>query len=178
MIKISASYHRTFIFPARLEACFSYYSSFNQTLSFLPHISIVRSYSSNKFRVLYNTTELGIYRVNILCDVQMDVDPAGNRLIIQPFYNGITPAKSSFGLYSLTGQGYYASESAFSANDAQTAIDFILHMHSNLPVPLALRPMPEKVLSKVANDITRWRMREIADGFMQRSIQAFISSRI
>lgn len=177
MIKISASYHRTFNFPASLDACFSYYASLNQTLSFLPHISIVKSYNSNQFRVLYNTTELGIYRVNILCDVQMDVDPTGNRLIIQPFHNGPIPTKSSFGLYSLTGQGYYSSESIFSADGTQTLIDFKLHMHSNLPVPLALRPMPEKVISKVANDITYWRMREIADGFMQRSIQAFTSSR-
>jgi len=177
MIKLSASYHRIFIFPARLDTCFTYYSALNQTLSFLPHISIVKSYNSNQFRVLYNTTELGIYRVNIFCDVQMHLDPIGNRLIIRPFQNGPSPAKSSFGLYSLTGQGHYSSESIFSADGEQTAIDFKLHMHSSLPVPLALRPIPENVISKIANEITHWRMREIADGFMQRSIQAFTSTR-
>ena len=177
MIKLSASYHHTFFFPARHDACFTYYASLNQTLSFLPHISIVRSYSPNQFRVLYNTTELGIYRVNIFCDVQLEVDPVRNRLLIKPLHNGPSPTKSSFGLYSLTGQGYYSSESIFSADGDQTAIDYKLHMHASLPVPLALRPMPEKVISKIANEITNWRMREIADGFMQRSIQAFTASK-
>jgi hypothetical protein len=127
--------------------------------------------------MLYNTTELGIYRVNIFCDVQMGVDPVRNRLLIQPLHNGYSPTKSSFGLYSLTGQGYYSSESIFSADGDQTAIDYKLYIHANLPVPLALRPMPEKVISKIANEITHWRMREIADGFMQRTIQAFAASR-
>jgi hypothetical protein len=177
MIKLSATYHRNFAFPADLDTCFAYYSRLTQTLGFLPHISIVKSYRENQFRVLYSTTELGIYRVNIYCDLQMHADSAENRLVIQPLHNGTSPTKSSFGLYSLTGQGYYSSESIFSRDGEQTIIDFMLQMHSSLPVPLALKLMPESVISKIANEITTWRMREIADGFMQRSIQAFTSTR-
>ena len=175
MIKISATYHHNFTFPADLDACFAYYSRLSQTLSFLPHISIVKSYREDQFRVLYSTTELGIYRVNIYCDLQLNADSAEYRLVIQPLENGTSPTKTSFGLYSLTGQGYYSSESILSRDGDQTAIDFRLQLHSSLPVPLALRLMPENVISKIANEITHWRMREIADGFMRRSIQAFTS---
>ena len=134
MIAIAGSVHRSFVFPADRLSAFEFYRNLGQALDFLAHISVLRSYDDLQFRMLYNTTELGIYRIQIFCDIEAEEDRGAWALRIRPLV-GIRPVKSKAGLYSSTTQGYYASESFFSTENGQTRIDYHLHMRARLPVP-------------------------------------------
>jgi len=173
MIDIAAYFQRTYFFPANISSCIAYFSNSGQILGYLPHISIIHTYQPNQFRVSYHTTEMGIYRVLIICDLQVDTDASEGVLTIRPMKDKPPAVQPIAGLYSLTGRGHYSSTSIFHSNDDQTSIDFSLQLEASLPVPYGLKLMPDSLLSTIASDITQWRIREIAEGFMQRAILAY-----
>jgi hypothetical protein len=172
MIKIAGSVHRSFTFPAELPLAFTYYSDLGRILTYLPHISLVRAYAYNQFRMLYNTTELGTYRIRIFCDLQAQLDGKGHALLIKPL-DIAPPVEPEAGLRSSMAQGFYSSRSVFRDKGDKTRVEYNLRLWANLPTPLGLRFMPGSVIGRIANNITNWRMREIADGFIERSIDAF-----
>jgi hypothetical protein len=173
MIKIAASTQRAYHFPGNTLSCFAYFSRYEQVFNYLPHISIDRIYDQNHYRLSYQTTEMGIYRVLIFCDILVQANEEKHILTIRPMVNGSPPVQSNAGLYHLTGQGLYSSTSTFHGDDSQTDIDFSLQLEATLPIPRGLKLMPDGLLSSIASDITQWRIREIADGFMHRSILAY-----
>ena len=175
MINVAGSTSLTFDFPAELPIAFKYYSDFSRVLHYLPHISFVKVHSDDQYRMLYKTTELGIYRVKVFCDLQVKSDRYTNTLSIAPLNSSVKPIRSRAGLYSLTGQGYYSSQTIFHAAGQQTKIDYSLKLHSDLPVPIGLRLMPETLINNIAGSITNWRTREIAEGFIENSIAAYKS---
>jgi hypothetical protein len=123
--------------------------------------------------MLYKAIELGIYRVEIFCDLQVKCERETNILTIEPSNSLIKPVKPRAGLYSLTGQGYYSSQTIFRADGKATKIDYTLELHSELPVPIGLRLMPEGLINNIAGTITNWRIQEIAEGFIEKSITAY-----
>lgn len=173
MITINGSVQRSFVFPADIPTAFDYYKDMSRTLNFLSHISILDRYDEERYRVLYKTTELSIYRVRIICDIQVESDPYNGLLLIHPICESY-PVKTQSGLYSLSGQGLYSSESNFTSEGDQTRIDYKLELHASLPVPLGLRFMPGAVINSIARNITQWRINEIAEGFIERSVRAFV----
>jgi hypothetical protein len=175
MIKIAGSTSLTFDFPAELPLAFDYYSDFSRVFHYLPHISIVKKHGDDQYRMLYKTTELGIYRVKIFCDLKVSRNRESNTLSIGPLENLVKPIESRAGLYSLAGQGYYSSQTIFHADGKATKIDYTLELHSELPVPIGLRLMPESLINNIAGSITNWRIQEIAKGFIEKSITAYQS---
>jgi hypothetical protein len=172
MITITGSVHRSFAFPGRQEAAFDYYANIRRTLNMLPHISVVRQYSADQFRMLYSTTELGVYRVRMLCDIQVTLDREAWILRIGPMSNP-PPVASEAGIYSLSGPGFFASQSVFHRRGEQTDVEYGFRLNAELPVPFGIRFMPESVLNGIAGSITQWRIEEIVDGFIQRSVDTF-----
>jgi len=172
MIQVTGSVSRSFVFPAELPITFAYYSDLGRILTYLPHITLVRAYSYNRFRVLYATTELSTYRVRIYCDLQADLDAKKQTLGVHSL-DVVTPVKAQAGLRSTTAQGFYGSRSVFAAAGDQTRIEYSLELHADLPIPLGLRFMPGAVVNRIAQNVTSWRIREIAEGFIERSIDAF-----
>jgi len=172
MITITGSVHRSFQFPGPIEAAFDYYADIPRTLNMLPHISIVRQHAANQYRMMYNTTELGIYRVHLLCDIQVELDREAWVLRIQPRADPL-PVASEAGFYSLTGQGFFASQSLFQNTGKQTEVEYRFRLSADLPVPLGVRFMPDSVLNGIAGSITRWRIDEIVDGFIQCSVDTY-----
>ena len=181
MIKIAGSVHRSFIFPADLPTAFAFYGDMSRSLHYPPHISLLHRYDEHTYRMLYSTTELGIYRVRVICDLQVQLDRAGRALRIRSL-DPVTPVKSEAGMYSLSGYGQFESESLFTEEDLDaenlpagqhTCIEYRLKLSAGLPVPLGLRLVPVRVIQGIANSIVDWRMAETAEGFIERSIQAF-----
>ncbi len=174
MIEISGSVRRSFSFPADLPLAYAYYCDVERLLTYLPHICMVRTFGSRQFRMLYDTVELGVYHIRIFWDVDTVLD--GGRVIHVRPLAGSRPVGPAAGLYSSTAQGHFHSESVFraaEAGQAETRIDYRLQLEARLPVPLAARFMPAVVLDRIGNSIMHIRMRDIADGFIQRSIDAF-----
>ncbi len=176
MIRVLGSVQRSFIFPGKLNAAFDYYADMDRTLLFLSHISTVERYSSEKFRMLFSTTELGIYKVRIFCDIQVHLNRQENILRILPFKD-FEPVHKNAGVNSLTSQGYFSSESRFKdTGGQQTEIEYQLNLRAELPVPYGLRIMPRSIINTIARNITHWRIHETAGDFIERSVQAFSQS--
>lgn len=171
MIKVSGSAHRSFTFPGELPLVYAYYADVGRLLNFLPHICLVRDYGPDRFRLLYNTTELGTYHIRIYADVETMLDK-GWVLRVKPL-GGISPVKSQAGISSTTAQGYFQSESVFYDEGEQTRIEYSLQLRADLPRPLGLRFMPGYAVKRIAHSITKMRIREIVEGFVDRSVDAF-----
>lgn len=172
MIAIAGSVHRSFYFPAQPKTAFDYYADIRHTLGMLPHISIVRKYSATQYRMMYKTTELGLYRVCMLCDIQVMLDRKANILRIQPLSDPL-PVASEASAYSLIGQGFFTSQSIFRNGAENTQVEYKFHLDANLPVPMGIRFMPESVLNGIASSITQWRIDEIVDGFIEHSVENY-----
>jgi hypothetical protein len=172
MIQVSGSTHRSFVFPAELATAFAYFSGLDRILTYLPHICVVRAYRFNQFRMLYSTTELGVYHIRIFCDLQARLDEKERTLSIIPL-NGVPPAKTEKGIKSATTQGVFSSRSVFHPAGNETTVEYSLELQAELPTPGGLRFMPRSVVNHVAHSITQSRISEIAEGFIERSSDAF-----
>jgi hypothetical protein len=80
------------------------------------------------------------------------------------------PIKQVVTVQSLTAQGVFTSRSVFRADGQRTHIDYTLQLNARLPKPFGLSLIPDGVMNQVANSIADWRIHEIAEGFIARSI--------
>jgi hypothetical protein len=174
MIKINGCTQRSFVFPAELPMAYAYYTDLNRILTLLPHISIMRVYAYDRFRVLYNTLELGAYHIHILCDLQARLDVGEARVLRILPLRGMPPVRPQAGLTSSTAHGIFSNESVFYEEPGgQTRIDYSLQLRARLPTPLGLRLVPDTVVNNIAESIMDMRVHEIVEGFIENSIQAF-----
>jgi hypothetical protein len=175
MIHIAGSTNRTFSFPAPLKTAFEFYSDMERTLGFLTHVSLTHRYNEQQYRMLYHTTELGIYRIQLFCDIDIQMDRDAWILGIQPS-KSFAPVEQEVGLYSISGQGIYSSQSIFKPVGNRTEIEYRLKLQAYLPVPYGVRFVPTPVLNSAAHRITEWRIHEIVQGFIDRSIRYYQTS--
>ena len=171
MIRVAGSVHRSFVFPAERPLAYAYYADIGRVLSYLPHICLARTYGPDRLRLLYHSTELGIYRIRIFADVQTLLED-GCVLHVRPL-DKLPPVEPQSGAHSATAQGYFTSQSTFQDMGNQTRIEYNLRLQADLPTPLGLRVMPGLVVGGIARSITNMRIREIVEGFVDRSIDAF-----
>ncbi len=172
MIRVLGSTTLSFMFPAERETAYRYYLEMSRVAQFLPHIHLISANGNNTFRLAYETTEVGAYHIRILCDVQAVTDSNHEVLTFEPVQHppNIQP-KSGFN--SALTRGFYHSKSRFFAEGDQTRIEYHLDIQADLPTPHALKIVPAAVLNKISQNITNWRIKEIADGFIENSIAAF-----
>jgi hypothetical protein len=114
---------------------------------------------------------LGLYRIRIFADVQTLLEN-GRVLHVRPL-DRQPPVHPEAGAQSATTQGYFTSQSIFHDAGSQTRIEYKLQLRADLPTPLGLRIMPGLVVGGIARSITNMRIREIVEGFIDRSIDAF-----
>lgn len=172
MINVAGNTNRSFMFPAPLATAYSYYSDAKRIFAYLPYITLVQDYENDCFQVLYERLELGQYLIQIFANVQFVLQAEQRTLLVRPFAGGEL-VKTKAGLISSTAQGYFSSQSVFQQVENETRIEYRLALQATLPTPLGLRLMPERMVDGIADRITNWRIREIAEGFIDRSIAAF-----
>jgi hypothetical protein len=169
MILVSGAVRRSFTFPADISSAFGYFARFEKIIALLPHIRLTKAYGDHVYRMRYHTVELGIYQVQITCDLKVDIDSEAKLLRVRP-YRAAAPVRPQAGMYTINAQGIYESESMFSVRGQQTEVLYSLRIEAVLPVPLAIQLVPGSLRNRIAQAITHRRMREIADGFVTRSI--------
>jgi hypothetical protein len=171
MIRVSGSARRAFTFPAELPVAYAYYADVGRVLSYLPRICLVRAYGPDQFRLVYRSTELGVYQVRIFADVQTRLEE-GWVLRVAPL-SSVPPLKGRADARTTRTQGYFSSRSVFYDEGEQTRIEYTLKLWGELPTPRGLRFMPGVMVDRVAATITGMRMDEIVAGFVERSVDAF-----
>lgn len=171
MIKVAGSARRSFVFPAELPLAYAYYADIGRVLGYLPRICLVRVYGPDRLRLLYRSTELGIYCIRIAADVQTLLEDG--RVLRVCALEGMPPVQAVADAHSVTAQGYFSSTSIFHGEGNRTRIEYSLLLGASLPTPSGLRFMPEGMVNHIAGSITQTRMREIVAGFIERSVDAF-----
>jgi hypothetical protein len=172
VIQINGTNRQTFLFPADVATTSTFYSDFSRILRYLPHIQLVKAYRPDQFRVMYHTLELNVYRVRIYCDLQVRFNETTQTLHVTPFFDK-PPVRSEVTVNSMSTQGYFTSQSVFRAHGEQTSVDYGINLEARLPKPFGLMLMPDRVTQQIAQNITEWRIHEIAGGFIKRSIQDY-----
>jgi hypothetical protein len=172
VITLNGSTQRQFVFPDALAAATRYYRNFDAIFDLLPHISLVQKYGPNRYRALYHTIELGVYRVKIYCDLQVHFDEAHQTLNVTPLI-GPAPVRQFVSVQALVAQGQFISQSVFVARGDETRIDYTLRIAAALPRPLGLSLVPDAMMNQITHSIADWRIHEIAGGFIDCSIAAY-----
>jgi hypothetical protein len=172
VIPINGTSRQTFLFPADVATASTFYGDFSRILRYLPHIQLVKAYRHDQFRVMYHTLEMNVYRVRIYCDLQVHYNETTRTLHVTPLFDK-PPVRSEVTVNSLSAQGYFTSQSVFRAHGDHTSVDYGLNLEARLPKPFGLMLMPDRVTQQIAQNITEWRIHEIAGGFIKRSIQEY-----
>lgn len=176
MIEIKATTRRVFQFPANAALALHFYSDFRRITQFLNHISLVQEFDHSRYRLLYSTVEMAAYEVRIFADVETEIDEESLTLTVRPT-TGIDRVSTKSTLRSLTAPGSYASQSKFrEIGDNDCEVEYIMELGATLPRPKGLRFVPENVLNPIAENITHRRMDEIINGFIAKSLPAFLAT--
>lgn len=179
MIQITGQARRYYTFPADPDSAFIFFQDFERVIEALPHIERIRDFPENPLpnacRLRYHSTELGMYGVNIYCDLYTHSDAQNRCLYVHPLEDGVVAVESEVSWYSISAQGIFSSISRFDPQGDHTRIDYSLSLRASIPVPRALRPIPRSALQGIANNIVARRIEYIADGFMMRCIHTYQS---
>ena len=172
MITLNGTIQRRFFFPADPLITLIYFSNLSRVTYLLPHINIVKTYSSDRVRICYQTVELGAYTINIYCDLESSVDVEKQSIVIGSSA-GYEEVASEATLNTTTGYGHYTSSALLIPEDGGTGIDYFFRFQSTLQRPRGLRMMPRRVVDRMAHSISLGRVEEIAEGFMENALRAF-----
>lgn len=173
-MNITGSIKRAFVFPAAPKVALTYYSDISRVAEFLPHISLVHVYTQNQIRMLYETVELGAYTIQIYSDLESKVDWQEMFLNVYPVkIESAPPVRPETTMRQATGSGLFAIETYFFDLGSQTRVEYTIRLKAELERPLGMRLMPKRVVNRITQSITDERVKEIADGFIKSSIEAF-----
>jgi len=172
MIRLAGTAKRSFLFPSNMDAAMHFYADMGGLFKYLPHITLVKTYSKTQFRVLYNSTELSIYQIQLYCDLEVRFDRK-NALIEVGTLFGKRPIKPKAGMHSSRGTADFVSTSEFKSEGDQTRIYYHLTLSGGLPTPKAFSLVPGTITNHIAESIAKRRIFEIADGFIAGSLADF-----
>ena len=175
MIRLDGSRQLTFKFPADRPTTFDFYSTtVAELVRFLPHIEMVKSFTPDHALLAYQARELAAYDIQMVCEVGMEFDRPNWTIRIATRENGVRIKPTASMGHSL-GWGWYESESRLEEADDHTLVHFSLKLSGELPTPTTMRVMPGRAVNSIANAITGQRIEEIAKGFIERSIAAYLA---
>jgi hypothetical protein len=172
MIKLAGAVSLAFHFPAPLPVAYAYYSDLRTVLPLLPRIEVMHVYDDDHFRLRYSSVEFGGYAMQIFCDIRATME-GGLHMIRIVAEESLPPVEPSAGVNSSTARGYFTSRGLFFDVGDETLIEYEFELRSDLPRPLGMRLMPQRVVNGIASTVARTRMREVAQGFIEKSLATF-----
>lgn len=172
MIRLAGTAKRSFLFPSHIVKAMNFYADMGGLFKYLPHITLIKTYSKTQFRVLYSSTELSIYRIQLYCDLEVRVD-SEKAFIEVGTLEGKKPIKPKAGMHSSRGIAKFKSTSQFKSEGDQTRIYYHLTLSGGLPKPRAFNLVPDSITDHIAESIAKRRIFEIADGFISGSLTDF-----
>jgi hypothetical protein len=175
MISIAVSAQRVFTLPADLATTMAYFGDFERTIRDLDHLSLVKTYAKDQYRILYSAAEAGIFRVAFYCDLQVQFDILNQAIRVMPL-PGIPPVSPKVTISSMTGQGYYTSQSFFQSAGPNTVVQYAVEIKAEVPKRLELKLVPDQVVKHVVENLVSQRLQAITNGFIVRSTEGLLQA--
>jgi len=172
MIKVAGTTKRSFLFSGNTYEAIEYYSDTGRIFKCLQNITLIKQYSATQFRMMFHSTELSIYTIQLYSDLEVLIDKNNATISIMPF-NGKKPIKPKSGMHSSRGMANFSSTSQFIPDGKFTRVYYHLNLDGELPKPLAFSLVPEKITNHIAENIAKRRIADIADGFIIASLADF-----
>ena len=172
MIKVSGSTKRSFLFSGNSHEAIEHYSDMGRIFSYLQNVTLTKEYSTSQFRMMFRSSELSIYTIQLYCDLEIMIDKNNATISVRPL-NGKKPIKPKSGLHSSRGMGKFSSTSQFVPDGKFTRVYYHLNLEGELPKPLAFSLVPDKITNHIAENIAKRRIADIADGFITASLADF-----
>jgi hypothetical protein len=172
MIKVSGSTKRSFLFSGNSHEAIEHYSDIGRIFNYLQNVKLTKQYSKSQFRMMFRSTELSIYTIQLFCDLEVLIDKDNATISVRPF-NGEKPLKPKSGMHSSIGMANFSSTSQFVPNGKLTRVYYHLNLDGELPKPLAFSLVPDKITNHIAENIAKRHIAEIADGFIIASLADF-----
>jgi hypothetical protein len=176
MIKLSGSTKRSFLFSGNFHEAIEHYSDTGRIFNYLQNVTLTEQYSTSQFRMMFRSTELSIYTIQLYCDLEVKIDKNNATISVRPI-NGKKPIKPKSGMHSSLGMANFSSTSQFVPDGKFTRVYYHLNLEGNLPKPLAFSLVPDKITNHIAKNIAKQRISEIADGFIIASLADFESKK-
>jgi hypothetical protein len=174
MISIAVSAQRVFTLPVDLATTIAYFRDFKRTIRDLHHLSLVKTYAQNQYRILYSAAEAGVFRVAFYCDIQVQFDEIKQVIRVLPL-TGIPPVPPKVTLNSMSGQGYYASQSIFQAAGPNTNVQYEVEIKADVPKRLELKLIPDQVVKRAVESVVKQRLQVITDAFIVHTMEGIHS---
>ncbi|MCL4262002.1 MAG: hypothetical protein KJ069_02245 [Anaerolineae bacterium] len=174
MIQISGSIQRSFIFPATTSETLTFFSELIRVTQFMPHVTLVHTYTPDQIRVLYESVELGSYTIRIYIDLEGRIDRQAQTISVLPIkIPTAVPIKPEATIRETVGHGLFGIEAQLFDLEDQTRIEANLRLQAELEQPRGMNLMPKRVVNRIAQGITDHRLREMADGFIKAALAAY-----
>lgn len=169
MLHISVSNHRKFEIACDVATVEKHFSDFERMVEDLPDLKIVRAWGPKQYRIRYKSNTNKVYTVNLISDVQARFDPVSHALLVSPL-RGHPSVSAKATLRSLTGQGDYTSRLVFHSKKGGTVVDYDLSIDASIPKPVRLSLVPDSVARILIQAVVKYRVQEIADLFVNRTV--------
>ncbi len=174
MIEITGSITRTFILPSEPAPALTFFDDITRVIEFTPNISLVHAYSQDQIRTLYESEELGTYKIRIYSDLQIDRNWNDHVLDVYSVkIPAAVPIEPEATNRTTTGFGTFSIQVKLFDLGDQTRIEFTNRLQAKLLRPTGMRLMPKRVVNRIAKGIAESRNRDIADGFIKNAIENY-----
>ena len=168
MLHISVSIHRKFEIACDLLGVETHFGNFERMLEDVPALKVTKVWGPHQYRIGYSSNFAGIYRVDLFSDVQARFDAANHALVVSPL-RGLPSITAKATLWSLTGQGDYASRLVFYAQKDGTVADYDLTITADIPKPVRLNLVPDSMARMTVQAVVQRRIQKITNLFIVRT---------
>ena len=172
MIKVAGNTRRSFLFSGNYHEAIEHYSDIGSIFNYLQKVTLTKQYSNSQYRMMFRSTELSIYAIQLYCDLEVIIDKNNATISVRPLF-GKKPIKPKSGMHSSRGMANFSSTSKFVKDGEFTRVYYHLNLDGELPKPLAFSLVPDKITNHIAENIAKRRIAEIADGFIIASLADF-----
>lgn len=170
MLQISVSSYRVFDIYCDLARVEQHLLDFDRVLEDLPALKVTNVWGPHQYRIAYSAVIAGVYRVELLSDLQVAMDTENHVLAVLPL-QGQPPVPARVTMRSLTGQGQYTSTMALQYRQDRTVVTYDVGISASIPKPLRLHLLPDVIARNAVEAVVKRRLDDITNLFILRTVQ-------
>lgn len=179
-MEFAGSVKKKFYFPASPEDAFTYLADIEQVMTHFSAVDIIeRSADGSQYRLRYRSKELGLYTVDVFCDVLLEQAPERHSLALRPLlptespFEPIIPKVEST---QLVAAGQFMLEVGIVEESLEKSIvDYDLTINTLIELGDVLGFIAQKVVVQMVSPMLNDRLDEIVYQFIKNAVTDYRS---
>ena len=179
-MEFSGSVKKKFYFPSSPKEAFTYLSDIEQVMTHFSAVEIVeRSAGGDAYRLLYRSKELGLYTVDVYCDVAVEQTPASYSLALRPLPQSkspFVPIMPKVEPTQLVATGQFMLEVGIVEESLEKSIvDYDLTINTLIELGDVLGFIAQKVVVQMVSPMLNDRLDDIVYQFIKNAVSDYRS---